>query len=68
MKNTTVISKKVYMSVLDQQKETLEKKLESAQDNLNTLLKAISELEKEDFNEVKVTDENGSYTFSIIKE
>lgn len=68
MDKPTVISKKVYMSMLAQQKETFEQKVQTAQDDLETLEDAILDLEDTDFNEVEVTEENGAYTFSIIKE
>lgn len=67
MDNQTVISKEKYMEILEQQKESCEEKVESAQASLDAIEDAIWDLKDVEFNEVNVTEEDGRYTFSIIE-
>ncbi len=66
MNKPTVIKKEVYISLLEQQKEACEKKVKAAQDDLDSLERAIEDLTNYEFNEVEVTEINGAYTFAII--
>ncbi|MFA0026190.1 hypothetical protein AB4369_25145 [Vibrio sp. 10N.261.49.A5] len=61
------ISKEKYLELLDTQRLHLEKKVDIAKDDLFTLETAIEDLDARDFDEVEVTEKDGTFTFNIVE-
>ncbi|PMM05698.1 hypothetical protein L3V77_17320 [Vibrio sp. DW001] len=61
------ISKEKYIELLEEQRQHLEKKVEAVKDDLFTLETAIEDLDARDFNEVEVTEKDGTFTFNIVE-
>ncbi|TKF30756.1 hypothetical protein FCV50_13190 [Vibrio kanaloae] len=61
------ISKEKYIELLEEQRQHLEKKLLSVNDDLSTLETAIEHLDAQDFDEVEVTEKDGAFTFNIVE-
>ncbi|MCW8334234.1 hypothetical protein [Vibrio paucivorans] len=61
------ISKEKYIELLEEQRQHLEKKVEAVKDDLFSLETAIEDLDARDFDEVKVTEKDGTFTFNIVE-
>ncbi|NOH26478.1 hypothetical protein [Vibrio europaeus] len=61
------ISKEKYIELLEEQRQHLEKKVEAVKDDLFTLETAIEDLDVRDFDEVEVTEKDGTFTFNIVE-
>lgn len=61
------ISRETYIKILEEQRQHLEKKLLSVNDDLSTLETAIEHLDAQDFDKVEVTEKDGVFTFDIVE-
>ena len=61
------ISKEKYLELLDTQRLHLEKKVDIAKADLFTIETAIEGLDATNFDEVEVTEKDGTFTFNIVE-